>query len=111
MLKDALTNNYLTGSDQNQNTDTLEKVLHILGNYQMTKTLVPYKASPNYTGRRVFCGWHTLLSNSGVMFEICFSRTCTSADSHEPEQAYTAGAGKIWTSWIQSKNYINGLGI
>jgi hypothetical protein len=47
-LKDAFASNYLLGSDQYP--DTFEKALRILGNYQMTKILVPYKASPNDTG-------------------------------------------------------------
>ena len=57
MLKDALASNYLLVSDQYPNM--FEKALCILGNYQTTKTSVPYKASSNDMGV-VFlqrCGW------------------------------------------------------
>jgi hypothetical protein len=47
-LKDNLANNYLLGTDQYPNT--FEKGLRILGNYQSTKSGVPYCASPNNTG-------------------------------------------------------------
>ena len=47
-LKDALANNYLLGS--NQDPDTLEKGVCILGNYQTTKVVTPFRASPNDTG-------------------------------------------------------------
>ena len=47
-LKDALANNYLLGSNQYPNT--LEKGMHILGNYQTTKVATPFRASPNDTG-------------------------------------------------------------
>jgi hypothetical protein len=46
-LKDNLANNYLLGTDQYPNT--FEKALRILGNYQSTKSGVPYCASPNNT--------------------------------------------------------------
>jgi hypothetical protein len=39
-LKDELANNYLLGTDQY--TDTLEKAMRILGNYQMTRFNRPY---------------------------------------------------------------------
>jgi hypothetical protein len=47
-LKDLLANNYLLGSDQYP--DTFGKAMCILGNYQMTKVLAPYRAIPNNTG-------------------------------------------------------------
>ncbi len=47
-LKDKLANNYLLGSDQYP--DTFEKAMHILGNYQVGKTSMPFRASPNDTG-------------------------------------------------------------
>ena len=47
-LKDALDNTHLLGSDQYP--DTLEKGVHILGNYQTTKVATPFRASPNDTG-------------------------------------------------------------
>jgi hypothetical protein len=47
-LKDDLANNYLLGTDRYPNT--FEKVLRILGSYQLTKTGVPYRASPNNMG-------------------------------------------------------------
>ena len=48
LLKDALANNYLLGS--NQYPDTLEKGMCILGNYQTMKVAMPFRASPNNTG-------------------------------------------------------------
>ncbi len=47
-LKDLLANNYLFGSDQYP--DTFGKAMCILGTYQTTKVLVPYRAIPNDTG-------------------------------------------------------------
>ncbi len=47
-LKDELANNYLLGS--NQYPDTFEKAMRILGNYQVGKTSMPFRASPNDTG-------------------------------------------------------------
>ena len=47
-LKDALANNYLLGSNQYPNT--LEMGMRILGNYQATKVVTPFRASPNNTG-------------------------------------------------------------
>jgi hypothetical protein len=47
-LKDLLANNYLLGSDCY--LDTFGKGMGILGNYQMTKALVPYRVIPNDTG-------------------------------------------------------------
>ncbi len=47
-LKDKLANNYLLGS--HQYPDTFEKAMHILGNYQVGKTSMPFRASPNNTG-------------------------------------------------------------
>ncbi len=47
-LKDSLANNYILGSDHYP--DAFGKVMHILGNYQTTKALVPYRAIPNNTG-------------------------------------------------------------
>jgi hypothetical protein len=47
-LKDELANNYLLGS--NQYPDTFEKAMRILGNYQVGKTSIPFRASPNNTG-------------------------------------------------------------
>ncbi len=47
-LKDKLANNYLLGS--NQYPDTFEKAMRILGNYQVGKTSMPIRASPNNTG-------------------------------------------------------------
>jgi hypothetical protein len=46
--KDLLANNYLLGSDHY--SDTFGKAMCILGNYQTTKVLVPYRAIPNNTG-------------------------------------------------------------
>ncbi len=48
MLKNKLVNNYLLGS--NQYPDTFEKAMRILGNYQVGKTSMPFRASPNNTG-------------------------------------------------------------
>jgi hypothetical protein len=47
-LKDELANYYLLGS--NQYPDTFEKAMPILGNYQVGKTSMPFRASPNNTG-------------------------------------------------------------
>jgi hypothetical protein len=47
-LKDELANNYLLGTDQDPNT--FNKAVRILGNYQTTRVGMPYKASPNNTG-------------------------------------------------------------
>ena len=47
-LKDKLANNYLLGSDQYP--DTFEKAIRILGNYQVGKTHMPFRASPKDTG-------------------------------------------------------------
>jgi hypothetical protein len=46
-LKDALANNYLLGNDQYP--DTYDKAFRVLGNHQVTKTSVPYRASPDNT--------------------------------------------------------------
>jgi hypothetical protein len=48
VLKDALANNYLLGN--NQYPDTYNKAFRVLANYQVTKTGVPYRASPADTG-------------------------------------------------------------
>jgi hypothetical protein len=47
-LKDTLANNYLLGSDQYPGT--FDKAMRVLGNYQVTKTSVPYRTSPDDTG-------------------------------------------------------------
>jgi hypothetical protein len=47
-LRDKLANNYLFGTDQYPNT--YEKAMRILGNYQMSRNMMPYCASPNNTG-------------------------------------------------------------
>ena len=47
-LKDELANNYLLGT--NQYPDIFEKALRILGNYQTTRTRLPFKPSLNDTG-------------------------------------------------------------
>ena len=47
-MKDQLANNYLLGTDQYP--DTLNKALHILGNYQMTRVERGFKANSNDTG-------------------------------------------------------------
>ncbi len=47
-LKDQLTNIYLLGTDQYPNT--YKKGMQILGNYQVSRTSVPFLASPNDTG-------------------------------------------------------------
>ncbi len=47
-LKDELANNYLLGS--NQYLDTFKNAMCILGNYQVGKTSMPFRASPNDTG-------------------------------------------------------------
>ncbi len=47
-LKEELANNYLLGSDQYPNT--FEKTMRILGNYQVGKTSMPFRTSPNDTG-------------------------------------------------------------
>jgi hypothetical protein len=47
-LKDKLANNYLLGS--NWYPDTFERAMGILGNYQVGKTSMPFRASPNDTG-------------------------------------------------------------
>jgi hypothetical protein len=47
-LKDLLANNYLLRSDHYP--DTFGKGMCILGNYQMTKVLVPYRVIPSNTG-------------------------------------------------------------
>jgi hypothetical protein len=47
VLKDALANNYLLGNDQYP--DTYDKAFRVLTNYQVTKTGVPYRASPDKT--------------------------------------------------------------
>jgi hypothetical protein len=47
-LKDQLANNYLLGTDQYPNT--YEKGMQILGNYQASRTSVPFCTSPNDTG-------------------------------------------------------------
>ncbi len=46
-LKDKLANNYLLGSDHYPGT--FEKAMCILGNYQVGKTSMPFRASPNDT--------------------------------------------------------------
>ena len=48
VLKDALANNYLLVNDQYP--DTYDKAFRVLANYQVTKTGVPYRASPDNTG-------------------------------------------------------------
>ena len=47
-LKDALANNYLLGNDQYP--DRYNKAFRVLGNYQVTKTSVPYRAILDDTG-------------------------------------------------------------
>ncbi len=47
-LKEALANNYLLGNDQYP--DTYNKAFQVLANYQVRKTSVPYRASPDNTG-------------------------------------------------------------
>jgi hypothetical protein len=47
-LKDKLANNYLLRSDHY--LDKSHKVLHILGNYQMTRSNAPFRASQNDRG-------------------------------------------------------------
>jgi hypothetical protein len=47
-LKDQLANNFLLGTDQYPNT--YEKGMQILGNYQVSRTSVLFRASPNDTG-------------------------------------------------------------
>ena len=47
-LKDSLANNYLLRSDHYP--ETFGKAMRILGNYQTTKALVPYRVIPNNTG-------------------------------------------------------------
>jgi hypothetical protein len=47
-LKDELANNYLLGT--NQYPDRFDKALHILGNYQMTRSNGPFWVSSNNTG-------------------------------------------------------------
>ena len=47
-LKDELANNYLLGTDQYP--DTFEKAQRILGNYQTTRSGLPYRPSPDDTG-------------------------------------------------------------
>ena len=44
-LKDALANNYLLGNDQYP--DTYDKAFHVLANYKVTKTGLPYRANPD----------------------------------------------------------------
>jgi hypothetical protein len=47
--KDKLANNYLLGTDQNPNT--FDKALCILGNYQTSNSsMPPYRGNPNNTG-------------------------------------------------------------
>ena len=69
-LKDALASNYLLGSDQYP--DTFEKALRILGNYQTTKILVPYKASPNDTG---LLDWRFYRDAAGVAADVAEEET------------------------------------
>ena len=47
-LKNALANNYLLGNDQYPNP--YDKVFRVQGNFQVMKTSVPYRASPDDTG-------------------------------------------------------------
>jgi hypothetical protein len=47
-LKDELANSYLLGTDQYPNT--YEKGMQILGNYQASRTSIPFCTSPNDTG-------------------------------------------------------------
>ncbi len=47
-LKEELANIYLLGTDQYPNT--YEKGMQILGNYQASRTSIPFRASPNDTG-------------------------------------------------------------
>ncbi len=51
-LTDKLANNYLFGTDQYPNT--YKKAMRILGNYQMSRNMMPYHTSPNNT-RVAFC--------------------------------------------------------
>ena len=43
-LKDGLANNYLLGTDPYPNT--YDKAMRVLGNYQVTRSSVAYRASP-----------------------------------------------------------------
>ncbi len=47
-LKDKLANSYLLGTDQYP--DTYKEGMQILGNYQASRTSIPFCASPNDTG-------------------------------------------------------------
>ncbi len=47
-LRDELANNYLLGTDQYSNT--FDKALCILGNYQTNKSSAPFRASQDNTG-------------------------------------------------------------
>ncbi len=47
-LKDELANSYLLGTDQYPNT--YEKGMQILGNYQASRTSIPFRPSPNDAG-------------------------------------------------------------
>jgi hypothetical protein len=47
-LKDKLANSYLLGTDQYPNT--YEKGMQVLGNYQASRTSIPFHMSPNDTG-------------------------------------------------------------
>ncbi len=47
-LKDELIINYQL--DTNQYPDTYKKAMRILGNYQVSKSSMPFRASPNGTG-------------------------------------------------------------
>ncbi len=47
-LKDKVANNYLLGTDQYP--DKFDKVLRILGNYQTSKSSIPFRASLDNTG-------------------------------------------------------------
>ncbi len=47
-LKDELANSYLLGTNQYPNT--YEKRMQVLGNYQASRTSIPFRASPNDTG-------------------------------------------------------------
>ncbi len=47
-LKEELANNYLLGMDQHP--DTFEQVIHILGNYQVSKSNRPFKGDGTKSG-------------------------------------------------------------
>jgi hypothetical protein len=51
-LRDELANKYLFGTNQYPNT--YKKAMRILGNYQTSRNMMPYRASPNNTGVAFF---------------------------------------------------------